>query len=653
MSIGQFLFHWMVRSAILTIAGAILLRTFRVRNASFRMASWTAILCASAAMPILSGILPDVPLVVPRSELAFVGETKDPVSPVRSAAGSLPGLPVPIEYSGAARHSKARPGPRRSLVKRLNWGFDWRAAVAALYIVVCAVLLLRIGVGLAIGARLRRGSMPTVLDDVFESNAVNAPVTLGIVRPAIVLPMDWRGWDRARLEAVLAHERSHVRRWDPAAQLFSAIHRALLWANPLSWFLHAKLVQTAEEVSDDAAVMVCDRVHYTEILLDFMNRKTPSLIRTGLPMARCGDPEKRLLRILDQPAISSDITKRAAATIIGVSLPITCLIAATKAEFAPRLDRVPGLPALEAPTGAPYVLGPSVADSGGRMTLKKARYPSAVLASPVLAAPVLAAPVLAQVVAQTPGPANVAPAPAEVRLTLTVADPAGRYVTGLSAQDFRVTRGEITTDISSFGLTAGEHSIVLLNTIAGGEGAVNALQSVLDSRDELAVLAGPPASDPAMLWEAVLAAVNQAKGMSNRYKSVVVMMQGGSEYPISREADAAKIIRAALRSPRVAVSFANIEDITKPYLGGLSQQDDLRILAGVTGGQVVTAPSAGEIATSLKRIGVGLVNEYVIGFVPGNAPLGALGRPPRVEVAPRSGYPPLHVVGPGGYYVEP
>jgi hypothetical protein len=282
------------------------------------------------------------------------------------------------------------------------------------------------------------------------------------------------------------------------------------------------------------------------------------------------------------------------------------------------------------------------------MALRKTRHPL-----PVLASPVLAAPVLAQVVAQTPRPVDVAPAPAEVRLTLSVADPAGRYVTGLNAQDFRVTTGEISPDISSFGLTAGEHSVVLLNTIAGGEEAVNALRSVLDSRDQLAVVAGPPASDPDMLWDAVVEAVNQVKGMTNRYKTVIVMMQGGSEYPISREADAARIIRAALRSPRVAVSFANIEDITKPFSDVFSQQDDLRILTAITGGQVVTAPSAGEMATSLKRIGVGLVHQYVIGFIPGNSPLGALGRPPIVEVAPRGGYPPLHVIGPGGYYVEP
>jgi hypothetical protein len=627
MTVGQFLINWMVRSAILTFAGALLLRTFRVRDASFRLASWTAILCASVALPILSGILPRVPLVLPRGELLSLRAVAAPS--VRSDAAFSPGFSGPIESDGAA---KAR--PNLALVKDFDWGFSWSDAVISLYALVCAILLLRIAVGLAIGARLRCRSIPTALHGVHESNGVNTPVTLGIVRPAIVLPVDWHGWDRARLDAVLAHERSHVERWDPAVQLFSAIHRALLWASPLSWFLHAKLVQSAEEASDDAAARVCDRVGYVEILMEFMKRKASDPIWTGLSMARYGNLEKRLLRILDRPVLSSGVTKRAALAIIGVSLPVACLTAATNAEFAPGLDEVWGLPALEVSYPSP----PSVVAAKARFEPRKAKF----------AAP---APVLAQVVAQTPAPLNRESGAAEVGLTVSVTDPAGRYVTGLTAQDFRITTGQIAPDISSFSLAAAQHSVVLLNTIANGDDAVKALRNVLDSGDQLAVLAGSPASDTGIFWDAVATAVNQAKGMTNPYKGVVVMMRGGSDYPMAREADLAKILRLALHSPRVTVSFANVEDITTPYLGPLSQQGDMRILAAATGGQAVPAANVGEMATSLTRIGLGLIHQYVLGFAPANAHVGALGRPPKVEVVTNG--VPFQVIGPGGYYTEP
>ena len=135
-------------------------------------------------------------------------------------------------------------------------------------------------------------------------------MTLGIARPAIVLPGDWREWDGAKLDAVLAHERSHIRRHDPAVQLLSAIHRALLWHSPLSWFLHRRIVRVAEEASDDAAVAVTrDRASYAEVLLDFMQRGVRGASWQGVPMARYGRPDERIHRILDGTALSRGVTR--------------------------------------------------------------------------------------------------------------------------------------------------------------------------------------------------------------------------------------------------------------------------------------------------------------------------------------------------------
>ena len=50
----QFLAEWALRSSILILSGALLLRALRVQDPSIRLAAWTAILCGSLAMPALA-----------------------------------------------------------------------------------------------------------------------------------------------------------------------------------------------------------------------------------------------------------------------------------------------------------------------------------------------------------------------------------------------------------------------------------------------------------------------------------------------------------------------------------------------------------------------------------------------------------------------
>jgi membrane fusion protein, multidrug efflux system len=179
--------------------------------------------------------------------------------------------------------------------------------------------------------RLRRGSKATGQAtegiEIRESASLGTPVALGIFRPVILLPGDWRQWDQEKLDAVLAHERSHIRRYDPAVQALSAIHRALLWHSPLSWFLHQRLVRVAEEASDDAAIAAAvDRATYAKVLLEFLHARSTHWL--GVPMARYGRPDKRIDRILDGTSVSRGVTRWSLAGILALGLPLAYLVAA-------------------------------------------------------------------------------------------------------------------------------------------------------------------------------------------------------------------------------------------------------------------------------------------------------------------------------------
>jgi beta-lactamase regulating signal transducer with metallopeptidase domain len=77
-------------------------------------------------------------------------------------------------------------------------------------------------------------------------------MTSGILRPVIALPADWREWPDEAMDAVLAHELTHVARRDALTQLLSHANRALTSINPLSWRLHRHLADLAEQASDEA-----------------------------------------------------------------------------------------------------------------------------------------------------------------------------------------------------------------------------------------------------------------------------------------------------------------------------------------------------------------------------------------------------------------
>src|SRR5580658_3051407 len=59
----RFLVEWTFRSSALVLGGAILLRALRVKDSSVRLAAWTAMLCGSLAMPLLTAALPKAPLI--------------------------------------------------------------------------------------------------------------------------------------------------------------------------------------------------------------------------------------------------------------------------------------------------------------------------------------------------------------------------------------------------------------------------------------------------------------------------------------------------------------------------------------------------------------------------------------------------------------
>lgn len=255
----------------------------------------------------------------------------------------------------------------------------WTALLVAIYLFGAAVLLARLLTGMFFSRRLNRAAQAIDATNnqgrealrllrfrsciaglanppyLKESALLAVPATLGIHRAAILLPADWRSWSEDQLDAVLAHEISHVARRDALTQLLSLIHRAIFWFNPLSWWLDRQLTDLAEQASDEAALAGgADRTRYAETLLAFFAQLAASRRRVwwqGVAMAkherRAGSAERRVSRILEWKGTMS-MRKSFAVAFIAFAAPFVFL-AASVHPFIARAQEATKPPAQEAP----------------------------------------------------------------------------------------------------------------------------------------------------------------------------------------------------------------------------------------------------------------------------------------------------------------
>jgi len=111
---------------------------------------------------------------------------------------------------------------------------------------------------------LRLGRAPRLL----STSAVERPMSAGVVRPAIMLPIGFtRKLNSRDVRCVLLHELAHVLRRDHAALLAEQLVLACFWFHPLVHWLKRQSGRAREETCDNFVLSRVDRVSYSETLL--------------------------------------------------------------------------------------------------------------------------------------------------------------------------------------------------------------------------------------------------------------------------------------------------------------------------------------------------------------------------------------------------
>ncbi|MFZ0211511.1 MAG: VWA domain-containing protein [Candidatus Acidiferrales bacterium] len=300
-----------------------------------------------------------------------------------------------------------------------------------------------------------------------------------------------------------------------------------------------------------------------------------------------------------------------------------------------------------------------------------------------------------QVYGQTTGPLIYKPPPEKksqhlpeirkdvklVTVNVTVTDPYGRLVTGLSQDNFRIYEDGHEQEIMRFAEDDVPISIGVIFDVSGSmaekiaKSRMAAVQFfktanpadeffLVDFADraELAtvftssieelqnrLLFSAPKGMTAML-DAVYLGMSEMKGAHNTRKALLIISDGGDNHSRYDETD----VKRFLRESEVQIYSIGVYgddacgDPGEPELcEGPQMLDDLSAMTGGRSFIVRRLDDLGDIAT---KISMELRNQYVVGYRPSNKKDDGKWRKIRVRLQPPRGLPPLTVYARYGYF---
>ncbi len=287
--LGWAILHSLWQGAVVTVVTWIVLRRYGVR---LRSQTRYALCCSALGLSVAVPLLTFAALILSPGRGAIV----NPVSAVAPVTGVISPTSRASLLSGGA-------------VLALPW------VVLAWMLGVLARALWITSAWLAVRRLVRSATQPVdvmwvrALDTLQRllrvdrqvglrlSVLVEVPCVIGWLRPIILLPpAACLGLSPQQMEAVLAHELAHIKRYDVLVNGLQRIAEALLFYHPGAWWVSRQIRIEREHCCDDAAVAVCpDVVAYARALTTLevsRHASEPLLAATG------GDLVGRIRRLL-------------------------------------------------------------------------------------------------------------------------------------------------------------------------------------------------------------------------------------------------------------------------------------------------------------------------------------------------------------------
>ena len=353
-----------------------------LKNAAPRVrhAVWSAAIVGALTLPLLNGLAPEwrIAIADPWPDIEWTA----PLDLV-PAAGLLAPTVNPLESQGSGLGESV--GGAKSLSLRestaiTGWNFG-RGEAAVLLLLLwyggAAVLMLRLAVQIARIEGVIRRARPLAPSHsrrmadrlvcalrvsrrvrFLTSDEVQTPLTVGAIRPVVLVPAAAEQWSDERMRIVLTHELVHVMRHDWLLQTLGYMVRAGYWFNPLTWVAVRRLSDEQEKACDDAVIALGTKpsVYATHLVNVAQGLPLRYAAGAALPMARTSRLEGRLKSMIESSPVRGGARKHAIVAMAAMAV-LACGVASAQPTLELRMTERPeglGYVTDEAGTGVAY-----------------------------------------------------------------------------------------------------------------------------------------------------------------------------------------------------------------------------------------------------------------------------------------------------------
>lgn len=357
LKILQIVLETTLKSSALVIVAWLVTLGLRRRSAHLRSVVWRFTLVGLALLPLCFrltstwhvAVLPDLNHWL--SQLALLGQSG------AGSTGAQPNLPAALPSANTAVETFA--GTVYSTETTwMHWSL--LALLAGAVLTAIWVLVSRLTLN-----RIVRRALP--LEDtwhplveslrrefhlrrrirLFKAPAIKAGITLGTLRPVVILPSDADTWSPSRRRMTISHELAHVKRWDALFEDLAVWVMVLHWFNPLVWFALGRLRIEREMDCDNRVLNAGAKPseyaqQLLEIASDLTATRSPNWSMVGL--SEGSHLRDRLLHVLNQsvPRSASPLKQSllVGALLLAIALPLAVVNPWQEAKALDTLESV-------------------------------------------------------------------------------------------------------------------------------------------------------------------------------------------------------------------------------------------------------------------------------------------------------------------------